>query len=49
VIFTGAEIDLVAIAAIVVALAVLLRFKLSLHWVVLAGGLLGVARVYWGF
>ena len=50
VIFTPAgDVDVVAIVAIVLALGVLVRFKLSLHWVVLAGGLLGLARAQWGF
>ncbi len=39
--------DSVAILAIVAAFVMLVRFKLGLHWVVLAGGLFGLARSGW--
>ena len=39
----SAAIDYAAVCVIVVALGVLIRFKLSLHWVVLAGALYGLA------
>ena len=41
--------DFVAIAAIGVAFMALERFKLALHWVVLAGAVFGFARAYLGF
>jgi len=40
----GRSFDFIAMAAILVTLAVLIRFKISLHWVVLAGALFGLAR-----
>ena len=43
------QFDYVAIAAIVVAFAALARFKVPLHWVVLAGALFGLARANLGF
>ncbi len=45
----GGGVDFIALATIVVAFGVLLRFKISLHWVVLAGALLGLARAEWAF
>ena len=45
VIFTRTgEADIVAILAILIAFAALVRFKIELHWVVLAGALFGLAR-----
>ena len=43
------KIDLVAIAAIVVAFIALARFKIPLHAVVLAGAVFGLARAYLDF
>lgn len=40
------EVDFVAVAAIAVAFIALARFHLALHWVVLAGAVFGLARVY---
>lgn len=42
-------INIVGLAAIVVAFAALLRFKIGLHWLVLAGAAFGLARTYIGF
>ena len=42
-------VDFIALAAIILAFGVLLRFKISLHWIVLAGALLGLARAQWAF
>jgi chromate transporter len=48
VIFTNDAIDIVAALAAVAAFVVLVRFKVSLHWVVAAGALLGLARAATG-
>lgn len=47
VIFTApGQVDFVAVGAIVAAFISLARFHIALHWVVLAGALFGLARVY---
>ena len=45
----GGGIDLAGLIAIVIAFAVLLRFKIGLHWLVLAGAAFGLARTYLAF
>ena len=50
VVFNSAgEVDAVALVAAIAALGVLVRFKISLHWIVLAGALFGLARAQWVF
>lgn len=46
---TPQSIDWPAVAVIVVSVAVLVRLKLALHWVVLGGALFGLARAFGGF
>ena len=43
----NALIDPITVAIFAVALIALLRFKVDAHWVVLAGLLIGVARIFW--
>ncbi|MBY0509695.1 MAG: chromate efflux transporter [Rhodospirillaceae bacterium] len=44
VIIKDGQVDWIAVGAIIIAFVMLVRFKLGLHWVVLAGAVFGLAR-----
>lgn len=44
VIIKDAQVDGIAVGAVIIAFVMLVRFKLGLHWVVLAGAVFGLAR-----
>ena len=43
----GGQVDVVAVLAVAAAFVMLVRFKLDLHWVVLAGAIFGLGRSGW--
>jgi chromate transporter len=47
VVIDDGHVDIAAVAAVVVAFIMLVRFKIGLHWVVLAGAIFGLARAGW--